>query len=705
MKAIILAGGEGTRLKPITDKIPKPMVPFFGGVLMDHTIAHLRANGVTDICAALGHLPDSIRRRYGKELTYSIEPRPLGTAGSVAAAPEEFLRDSFVVISGDAVCDFDISPAIQCHRGYDAAVTILTCRHRDPRPFGLVLTDGTPRVIQFSEKPEWSQVFTDMVNTGIYIISPRAMEYVPKGEKFDFSRDLFPLLLEKGETICAFECSGYWRDVGTPEDYLACCRDVLEGRVRLPLLKGVGFEPEIPGARIIPPCFISRDCIIGEGSVIGPHAVLQGGVTLGENSRVFGSVLTGITAGAGFAAEGCIVSRGTSFGDGCCVQPGAVVGEDCEFSPYDVVDSGLHSGGEHSRNSFTVRQALEAGMALGSGHSRVVICHTGGGRCPVLGTMAAGGAMSTGCSVTIAQCSHTCAARYMVRRLGGEAALFIEELGEDIRAAAMDGSGMPIHLKSGAPSYSGSFGTLDKVSGGDDIYSALGDCRHFPGLKVHFGGTGSAAEAARRMAHACGGILSDEEEGVPCFFIGDRGEIAQIRDETGGEYAASSIWAILLTALLRSGYRTLAIPENVSSQVQDYIRGLGAALLILNRDRGAEEAFLSIRELNDGILAAIFLCEYMAREKITMTDLARDVPGSGTAQANVSVPEGRSRAMGRLSAMPHFPSRRGIFFRDERGEVRIVPRSDAEQLRIFVSAHSTEAAQELCDFYRNIIEK
>ena len=207
------------------------------------------------------------------------------------------------------------------------------------------------------------------------------------------------------------------------------------------------------------------------------------------------------------------------------------------------------------------------------------------------------------------------------------------------------------------------------------------------------------------MAHACGGILSDKEEGVPCFFIGDRGEIAQIRDETGGEYAASSIWAILLTALLRSGYRTLAIPENVSSQVQDYIRGLGAALLILNRDRGAEEAFLSIRELNDGILAAIFLCEYMAREKITMTDLARDVPGSGTAQANVSVPEGRSRAMGRLSAMPHFPSRRGIFFRDERGEVRIVPRSDAEQLRIFVSAHSTEAARELCDFYRNIIEK
>ena len=148
-----------------------------------------------------------------------------------------------------------------------------------------------------------------------------------------------------------------------------------------------------------------------------------------------------------------------------------------------------------------------------------------------------------------------------------------------------------------------------------------------------------------------------------------------------------------------------AIPENVSSQVQDYIRGLGAALLILNRDRGAEEAFLSIRELNDGILAAIFLCEYMAREKIAMTDLARDVPGSGTAQANVSVPEGRSRAMGRLSAMPHFPSRRGIFFRDERGEVRIVPRSDAEQLRIFVSAHSTEAARELCDFYRNIIEK
>ena len=249
MKAIIMAGGEGRRLKAVTGELPKPMVPLLGKPLMERTIELLRAHGVTEICAALGYNPAPIIEHFGDgaacgvHLCYRIEDRPLGTAGGVRNCLD-FLGDApFLVLSGDAACDFDLGRLISAHERRRPAVTMALYESRDPLRYGLVVPDAEGHVRCFIEKPPWERVVTNLVNTGIYVVEPRAMGLVPEGESFDFASGLFPELLGRGEEILGLAMEGYWCDVGTPRAYFQCCLDALDGVLKLPDL-----APE-PGAR------------------------------------------------------------------------------------------------------------------------------------------------------------------------------------------------------------------------------------------------------------------------------------------------------------------------------------------------------------------------------------------------------------------------------------------------------------------------
>ena len=241
MKAVILAGGMGTRLRPVTGDRPKPMVPLLGKPLMEHIIALLRAQGFDDICAALRYRAgDSMAHfgdgsRFGVHMQYRLEQEALGTAGAVKNCGDFCGGEDVLVISGDAACDFDLASLLAEHRRRNAAVTLALYRHPEPLRYGLAVTDGEDNIRGFVEKPDWSRVVTDLVNTGIYIVSPRAMALVPAGQEFDFARDLFPLLLERGETLLGLPMTGYWCDVGTPLSYYRCCADALEGRLKIDL--------------------------------------------------------------------------------------------------------------------------------------------------------------------------------------------------------------------------------------------------------------------------------------------------------------------------------------------------------------------------------------------------------------------------------------------------------------------------------------
>lgn len=244
MRAIIMAGGEGKRLKPVSGDTPKPLVPFCGRPVMEHIVRLLKNNGITDICAALKYRPEDIEgyfgngESFGVNMQYRTEREALGTAGGVKNCEDFYGDEDFLVISGDAICDFDLKTLINTHEKHSPAVSIALYPHSEPLRYGLALCDGESCVRSFIEKPDWAHVVTNLVNTGIYIISPRAMELVPVGEKFDFAKELFPLLLDRNELIYGIPCDGYWCDIGTPKSYYQCCVDALEGRINLELCGG-----------------------------------------------------------------------------------------------------------------------------------------------------------------------------------------------------------------------------------------------------------------------------------------------------------------------------------------------------------------------------------------------------------------------------------------------------------------------------------
>ena len=241
MKAVIMAGGMGSRLKAITGDSPKPMVPLLGRPLMEYILELLRSQGFDDICAAVRYRAGDIMAhfgdgsRFGLKMQYRVEEEPLGTAGAVKNCRDFYGSEDFLVISGDAACDFQLSQLMEEHKRRGAAVTLALCRHSEPLSYGLAVTDGEDRIRSFVEKPDWSRVVTDLVNTGIYVISPRIMELVPADREFDFAKDLFPLLLARGELLLGLPMEGYWCDVGSPLSYYRCCADALEGRLKLKL--------------------------------------------------------------------------------------------------------------------------------------------------------------------------------------------------------------------------------------------------------------------------------------------------------------------------------------------------------------------------------------------------------------------------------------------------------------------------------------
>lgn len=238
MKAVILAGGLGTRLRPVTGEHPKPMVPLLGRPMMEYIVDRLRDSGFTQICAALHYRAGEIMahfgdgRRFGVELEYRIETENLGTAGSVKNCRDFVGGEDFLIISGDAACDFALEKLMRAHRDKGAAVTIALSEESLPLRYGLAVTDGEGRIRSFIEKPEWPRVVTDLVNTGIYVVSPSVLERIPEGV-CDFGKDLFPMLLKEGAPLYGQVMEGYWRDIGTPQDYYRCCADALDGKLRL----------------------------------------------------------------------------------------------------------------------------------------------------------------------------------------------------------------------------------------------------------------------------------------------------------------------------------------------------------------------------------------------------------------------------------------------------------------------------------------
>ncbi|MBN2404337.1 MAG: nucleotidyltransferase family protein, partial [Coriobacteriia bacterium] len=234
-----MAGGEGSRLRPVTSLRPKPMVPIVNQPVMEHILGLVKHHGMTDAVATLAFMPQVIEdyfgdgEEWGMNLSYALEETPLGTAGSVKNAQSLIGDDTFVVISGDALTDIDLTEVIRFHKEKGGPVTIALKSVADPLEFGVVITDDDGKIERFLEKPSWGQVFSDTINTGIYVIEPEVFEHIPDDKPYDFSSELFPDLMAKGYDLYACAVDGYWCDVGSLESYMQVHRDILDGKAMI----------------------------------------------------------------------------------------------------------------------------------------------------------------------------------------------------------------------------------------------------------------------------------------------------------------------------------------------------------------------------------------------------------------------------------------------------------------------------------------
>jgi mannose-1-phosphate guanylyltransferase/phosphomannomutase len=356
VKAVVMAGGEGTRLRPMTVSMPKPLLPIVNKPIMEHVLRLLARHGFDETVVTVQFLASLVRNYFGDgedlgmRLHYATEETPLGTAGSVKNAEHLLRDDTFLVISGDALTDFDLSDLVKFHHDKGALVTVCLTRVPDPLEFGITIVDEEGRVQRFLEKPTWGQVFSDTVNTGIYVMEPEVFDHVAAGESVDWSADVFPKLLEAGLPVYGYVAEGYWEDVGTHESYMRAQADVLTGQVDVDL---DAFE-------------VSSGVWVAEGADVHPEAVLRGPLYVGDYAKVeagaelreftvLGSnviVKTGaflhravvhdnVFIGPQTNLRACVIGKNTDVMRGARIEEGVVVGDECVIEEEAIVSAGV----------------------------------------------------------------------------------------------------------------------------------------------------------------------------------------------------------------------------------------------------------------------------------------------------------------------------------------------------------------------------
>lgn len=343
MKAVIMAGGEGSRLRPLTCNRPKPMVPIANKPVMEHIIELLKKYGISEIAVTLQYMPEIIKdyfsdgSEFGVKLQYFTEEVPLGTAGSVKNA-EEFLDETFIVISGDALTDINLEKALEFHTKSNAIATLVLKKVEKPIEYGVVVTDSNGKITRFLEKPSWGEVFSDTVNTGIYVLSPEVLTYFKPNQVFDFSKDLFPILLKQNKPMYGYVTDEYWCDIGDLEAYAGVHNDILNKLVDIKINEKevrqgvwIGEGATIAKDAIIkPPVLIGKNAIISSGSTLGSFSVIGEASHIYQGSSIKKSVLwKGCTLKSNAQIRGTVLCNKVQFKEKSSSYEGAVIGDNC----------------------------------------------------------------------------------------------------------------------------------------------------------------------------------------------------------------------------------------------------------------------------------------------------------------------------------------------------------------------------------------
>ncbi|HEY6752575.1 MAG TPA: NDP-sugar synthase [Rubrobacteraceae bacterium] len=366
MKAVIMAGGKGTRLRPLTSNQPKPMISIVNKPCMEHIVDLLKRHGFEDVVVTLEYMPEVIQgyfgngSEWGMNIEYSVEEEPLGTAGSVKDV-EDRLKERFVIVSGDALTDVDLTEALSFHEERGAEATLVLKKVDDPSEFGIVTVAEDGRVTDFMEKPDEEEVFSYTANTGIYVLEPSVLKDIPEGQEYDWSKEQFPKMLEEGRSLYGYVMEGYWEDIGNIEQYMGAQRAVLDGEVegiepageRLEGGVYVGRDVRVDEDQLEGPVVLGDNVRVSSGARVGPYSVLASNISVGEGASISRSTVGGESSiGEEAELDGALVMRacnvgprarvleGSALGDGTSVGEGATVAPGASVPPGESIDDG-----------------------------------------------------------------------------------------------------------------------------------------------------------------------------------------------------------------------------------------------------------------------------------------------------------------------------------------------------------------------------
>lgn len=746
MKAVIMAGGEGSRLRPLTCDIPKPMARLCGRPILEYILDLLNDHGIDMAAVTLRYLPHVIIDHFKNEkyrnvkLKFIVEDEPLGTAGSVKHAAADFGED-FLVISGDALCDIDLTEAFTFHKQSNSDATLVVTRVMDPREYGLVSFDRDGVITGFLEKPGWNQAHTNAANTGIYILSPSCLELIPDNKQFDFARDLFPKMLSVGMKLSAFETKDYWCDIGDIISYQTCQKDILLGRVKCKIPEN--YNSEHGDYRIIEPVYIGSGVKIGNGSVIGPNTVVDDGVTIGTRAYVRESVLLpGSYIGDSARLTGAVICSGASVKKGASVFENAVVGSKAKVGsfaevspaskiwPGKKVESGTRLSGNLKYGSaradifdddgitgeagveMTPEFCARIGSATGSLKcgERIGVGSVGGKAAKALKAAFISGALSTGAHVwDFGQILESVMA-FAVNYCGLEISAYIS--GGSVCSIKMLGSGgLPIgrQLERELEGY------LNRGEFKRCTYSDYKDITDMDGIKLiyqqtlysmaPFGLSSMQArvgclnkEGERLFEDTLARLGCDTSKGMMLNLSPD-GISLSINDPSTGYIPADRVLAICCLINFEEG-KDVALPYSaprvVEALAEKYGRKVYRYLSCPADDSDKEARCVSSSQmwLRDGIMMGIGILSYLKQNSVSLAELNEKIPQFAMVVKNVEIKSSVSDAFKKLNQQIKADGE-GVLLRRENGNLLITPTKRGEALKVYAEAVNTEIAEEL----------
>ena len=759
MKAVIMAGGEGSRLRPLTCDLPKPMARLCGRPVIEYILELLSLHGFSDVSVTTRYLPLVLEEHFSGgrykdiNLTFVREDVPLGTAGSVknAAGSEE----SVLVISGDALCDFDLTAAIAFHCERKADVTIIAKSVEDPREYGLIACDERDKVTGFIEKPGWNQVCTNLANTGVYIVNKNCLDLVPARQSFDFAKDLFPLMLKRSMRIMAHKTKGYWCDIGDMKTYLSCQQDLLGGKTAFALPGSAGLfgaPPPVGKYTVTPPVYFGQNVKVANGAQIGPDTVLDDGCAVGAQSKIRQSVLLPRSAvganshltGAVLCADALVKENAHLF-EGSVGGTGAVIGRDAKvLSNVKIWPGKTAADGESVREhlkygatpplsfdddglcgqagvELTPQFCVRLGCALGSLKTgeRIGVAACGGNVADALKSALCTGLISAGSTVFDFGACTLSAARfdmifcdlpllaYVQSRLDGETAT-VSLLGE---------GGLPLprfvereleHLLARDETRRAPLGEWQNVT---DLSGMKAVYRQNL-LRLASGGlAGVAAVPACEDAglHAFFAALlktlrADTETG-PTFQLSKDGQSLCVFDEQTGVVPHERLLALAAKIHLQNGH-DLALPADAPAAIEEMAQPFEGRRVLRylnapadNSDQPARALAAGQHFMHDGAALAVMLLDHLREQNVTLAGALAEIPQFTVLSKVIPLHQNPAEVMkmlGEQMASPGVsPPGEGLKIEAGKACAHVCPSKKGGDLKLKIEAANAEIAGEL----------